>query len=104
MIDLSSKEHIATSSVNDNITNLFELGNDTIASDVTNDSCDTHTMRIRTEKQRKIQMHHNVTYRMWRFKMKENKNILLKGLNAKKDINILTRCKTDGYEVHLYLF
>ncbi|GLV32446.1 hypothetical protein CBL_00845 [Carabus blaptoides fortunei] len=91
-------EHIASSSVNDSITDMSELGSDN-ASDVTNGSCDTHGFRVRTEKQRRIQMHHNVTYRMWRLKTKENKNILLKGSSVKKDINILTRCKTDGYEV-----
>lgn len=47
---------------------------------------------------RKVSLFHNVCYRIWRLKIKDESNVLLKGVHNNNigEIKLLVRCKTDG--------
>lgn len=47
---------------------------------------------------RKVSLFHNVCYRIWRLKIKDESNVLLKGVynSNTEEIKLLVRCKTDG--------
>lgn len=70
--------------------------------DEDNEKDDKTKNTLPTQKKQNYRVFHNVSYRVWKLKLKEEKQVLMKGCSENKELRILVRCKNDGSDVSTY--